>query len=369
MRILFDARHIAAQYTGLGRYTASLLQALLETYTRPGLELEVLLHDGVDWSGNFHHASIAGFAARGRCVISRAPAAPISLRQQWSMARWVNARGGDAYFYPHFDPPLGVRMPMTFVVHDLLPLVVRDYVQRLAWAKRLYFAQIIRAAVRRARHCFTVSRTTREDVLGLVGDRFAAKVSYAYEAPVLAPVDARAAGLPAGVTRPYLFYVGDRRPHKNLPRIIGLFRLLRERHGYPGTLVIAGSTRNYGTDVDALIGQSADIRVLGNVSDTELGALYAGTDALVFLSEYEGFGLPVVEAARYDRPMILSDGGSLAEIAPADACVLPRTLGLEAAAARAAAYLRPGRALDHSAYLAGFSWEHTARVLFPDAYA
>jgi glycosyltransferase involved in cell wall biosynthesis len=372
MRLLFDARHVAGEYTGLGRYTASLLRTLLETRTARDCEIDVLIHRGVDWSGNGAFRAIERLARAGRCTLQEVPAPPISLQQHWSVSRWLDRRGGDHYFYPHFDPPLGTRIPTSFVVHDVLPLAVRDYVRRLGWAKRRYFAGMIRAAVHRSRHCFAVSETTRADIVRLLGGRHENKVRVAYEAPVLGASDGEATRLPEGVgDQPFLLYVGDRRPHKNVERIVDLYRLLREAHGYGGQLVLAGSTRNHRTDVDAHIGGDAGIRVLGNVTDAALEALYRATDALVFLSRYEGFGLPVLEAARHGRPMLLSDGGSLAEIAPPGACVLPLAMPLAAQAESAARYLEAARRSppNHDAYLARFSWERVTRTIFPEAYA
>lgn len=369
MKLVFDARHIGQPFTGLGRYTASLLCALLDSADAPGLSVEVLLHQGPDWADNLHYRGLHQRVHEGHCRVQWVDVPPFSLRQHWAMAKWVNHGSGDVFFYPHFDPPIGVSLPTVFVVHDLIPLLVPGYVQRLAPAKRWYFRQMIRLAVRRAQRCIAVSETTRADVLRLVGPGLASKVSVAYEGPVLGRAGALPdppAGLP--VTGPYLLYVGDRRPHKNLQRVIDLHAALRRTHGYAGRLLLVGSRQNYGFDVDAYLAGRDDVQVLGNVSDADLLALYAHCDALVFLSAYEGFGLPVVEAAQFDRRMILSDGGALPEIAPPNALILPRDLPVEAAAQCAADYLSNACPIDNAGFNARFSWESAARAIFPFAY-
>lgn len=367
MKLVFDARHIGQPFTGLGRYAASLLGALLDSADAPGLAVDVLLHRGPDWAGNFHFQALRRHIDAGRCQLRWVDVPPFTLRQHWALARAVNQGGGDLYFYPHFDPPLGVTLPTVFVVHDLIPLLVPGYVQRLAPAKRWYFRQMIRLAVRRAQRCIAVSETTRDDVLRLVGARLADKVSVAYEGPVL-DRSAAAAATAVPVDGPYLLYVGDRRPHKNLRRVIDLHAALQHDHGYGGRLLLVGSRQNHGFDVDAYLAGRPGVAVLGNVSDAELLALYARCDALVFLSAYEGFGLPVVEAAQFDRRTILSDGGALPEIAPPSALVLPRDLPVDAAAARAADYLTRPQTIDHTQFNARFSWERAARSIFPSAY-
>ncbi len=57
------------------------------------------------------------------------------------------------------------------------------------------------------------------------------------------------------------------------------------------------------------------IRFLGPISETDLPALYSGAMAFVFPSEYEGFGLPVLEAMACGAPVVCSNTSSLPEVA------------------------------------------------------
>lgn len=366
MKLIYDARPIALEFTGLGRYTASLLRALLDSPRRAGLEIDVLIDRDCD-RNNMHYRALQADLERGACRLQVVDAPPISFRQHVAVARWVNRQGADRYFYPHFDMPLGIKIPTAFVVHDLIPLLVDGYVQSLGFAKKLYFQQMLRHHVAGAQACYAVSATTRRDILDLVGERWADKVQVACEGPVLADAGG-AIGSPP-LNPPYLLYVGDRRPHKNLRRIVDIFKLLRDRHGYRGQLALAGSRRNFDFDLDAYIADRADISVLGNVSDAELLALYAHTDALLFLSAYEGFGLPVVEAARFHRKIVLSDGGSLPEIAPPGACQIPRSLATDAAAEQIAAYLADPTQPELSDYNRRYTWRRAVDAIFPETLA
>jgi glycosyltransferase involved in cell wall biosynthesis len=369
MKIVFDARPMASQFSGLGRYTGSLLSALLDSYTNSSIEVIALLDSKHHWDDNLHFSSLTGYLKSGGCSVVYVDAPSISLKQHFTVSKAVKRIKPDYYFYPHFDLPFGIEANTTFVIHDLIPLIVPGYVQSYAWAKRLYFKQMIKHGVMNAARCVAVSETTRKDVLDVVGDRFANKVDVVYEGSVLGSSNDVGHHKPViGVDMPYLLYVGDRRPHKNLPRIVDLFIKLKDFHDYPGQLVLAGSKQNYGFDLDKYIEGRSDIKVLSNVSDNQLIDLYRSTDALIFLSEYEGFGLPVVEAARFGRKMILSDGGSLPEIAPEDACILERYLSLEEAANRAASYLAQNTLPSYMDYNDRFSWEKSARAIFPYAY-
>lgn len=369
MKLVFDARPMANQFSGLARYTGSLLDSLLSTATNDNVEFIVLLHSKYDWNVNFHFHKLTTYERSGRCSIVFADAPPISMRQHLSVRSVVNKLRPDHYFYPHFDLPFGIESKTTFVIHDLIPLIVPGYIQKLAWLKREYFRHMVKHSVEHSDRCIAVSNTTRDDIINVVGCQYADKVEVAYEGPVL--VQSEHGGNSERTTvveEPFLLYVGDRRPHKNLQRVLDLFIRLRDFHGYMGRLVLVGSTRNYGIDLDRIIEGRPDVLALGNVTDAQLQALYEKTDSLVFLSEYEGFGLPVVEAARFGRKMVLSDGGSLAEIAAPGACILNRTMPIDEASRRTAAYLTQNLPIDYTAYNARFSWEIAAKKIFPEAY-
>lgn len=367
MKLVFDARPISQPFTGLGRYTASLLNALLSSSDPKKCEIDIVLDTSGDLKSNIHFESIkSALLARGRSRFCCIPVPAISLRQHFQLAQWINRSGGDHYFYPHFDLPLGVGVPSTFVVHDLIPLKVPGYIRRMSWAKKIYFRNMIRAGLRRAERCIVVSDSTRKDVLELVGGQSSAKIEVAYEGPMLSRSGAIESGEP--MARPFLLYVGDRRPHKNVRRMLDVFVILRERYRYPGCLALVGSTKNYDFDVEKYIADRTDILVVGNVGDAELSWYYQNADALLLLSEYEGFGLPVVEAAFYNRKSVVSDGGSLLEIAPPSACIVRRQLSVSEAAAIIAEYLAQSLELDLSGYVDKFSWSKAAKRIFPMAY-
>jgi glycosyltransferase involved in cell wall biosynthesis len=120
--------------------------------------------------------------------------------------------------------------------------------------------------------------------------------------------------------RRFLLYVGDRRPHKNLRRILELYTGLVKSNCYDGDLIIVGNKTNYDFDVDQYCHDG--VICVGNVEDSKLDLYYRNCDALIFMSKYEGFGLPILEAASRKKRIISSDGGALAEIIPSWAYVI-----------------------------------------------
>ncbi len=366
MKLVFDARHLATPHSGLARYASSILLALLR---RGGWErLEILVPQGLPKGENPHWAPIRD-ALHADVEIRETDIPAIRVAQHARMALLLSgSRYRDhTYFYPHFDLPLLSPLESVFVVHDLLPLVVPEYVQRWPLVKKFYFKHVIRANLARERvRCVAVSHSTRDDVVRLIGGVPPERIRVAYEGPLLAEASAGAwerPGLAALAEAPFLLYVGDRRPHKNLRRMIDAFEVLR-KGGYPGRFLLVGNPANFDFDVDSYIATRPSVVAVPFLPDADLTRLYRKTDALFFLSRYEGFGLSIVEAARFNCRIITSARSSTGEIAPPTALLLDPDAPAEELAVRIAPYLRTRPDLNVEAYLANYSWETSVERIF-----
>lgn len=369
MRIVYDARLVGWPRSGLGRFTGDLLLAFLDSGIRSDVRVFVLAPDLAKSADNEYVRRLEPHVRQGRCVVHPLSTSAISVAQQWTLPRLLRKIGGDLYFYPHFDVPSRVPIPFVFVVHDLTPLKVPGYVRNLKMLKKAYFRSCVTRGLEQSLRCVAVSATTKRDILDEFGAKWASKIDVSYEGSSLDAgcVEHASRSLP-GVGGPYVLYVGTRRPNKNIKFTIDVFAGMR-RLGYTGQLVMAGSTRNFGFEVDRYAAAVGGIRVLGLVTDGQLVSLYANMDSLMFLSQYEGFGLPIVEAAKFGRRMIVSDGGALSEIAPDSACVIPLTSDPVTAAAMAVKYLESTPYhTDLSKYCEVFSWPAVAKTIFREAY-
>lgn len=365
MRLLYDARHAAFEFTGLARYATSLLEALIRAPIKSSVDLRVLLFKDKRRAITPAEERLVALLQQYGHTILYVPIPAISLRQHVSIAHTISEIDCDEYFYPHFDLPLGVRCHAQMVVHDLTPLKVPGYITRFGQLKRHYFGAMLQSSLRRADRCIAVSHNTKRDLVELAGHEFSSKIIVAPEGPTAFADLGRA---DASSEPPFLLYVGDRRPHKNLRRIVDLFTALRAAGLYSGELVLAGSTQNFDFDLDRYIQERSGIRVLGKVAEDELGALYRRADAILFLSTYEGFGLPVVEASQYGKKIVISDTPALMETAPSWALVLPNAQRVADAAQRVGTYLRSPYDADVEGYLAHHSWSNAARIIFSRAF-
>lgn len=126
-----------------------------------------------------------------------------------------------------------------------------------------------------------------------------------------------AVALATGKQGPYILYVGNLKPHKNVSCLLRAFALLRERRAIPHRLLIVGSDKK-GTSSLALessqLGISDSTDFISGVEQGLLPKVYAGADVLVMPSRIEGFGLPVLEAMSCGTPVVCSNAASLPEV-------------------------------------------------------
>ena len=167
--------------------------------------------------------------------------------------------------------------------------------------------------------------------------------------------------------QPYFFFPAKIWPHKNHAMLLRAFERFRRSHaGYRKfSLVLSGHPR--GWEALAAGQDSTAVSHLGFVSRDELSLLYRNAAALVFLSLYEGFGMPVLEAFGLQCPVLCSHSASLPEIAQ-DAALLVDPNDADAAA-RAMASIISDEKLRASLVEKGkkryqeFSWERSALIL------
>lgn len=302
LRLTIDAR---AWKTGLGTYTLNLLRAMR----------------GLD--GQFRTKAIvpreAVEAVSGLCDETCVVDAPIyGLREQFLVAR--AARGSDLLHVPHYNIPITYRGPMVVTIHDLTH-VTHPAFGRTA-KSRLYARPIMKMAVKKASQVFTVSEHSRRQIVERL-DAPAEKVTVTYPgvSSQFRPVErtsARARVRTAlQVERPYLLFVGNLKPHKNLKTLIRAFALLHARHRIEHLLVVLGSDRKNGQAVLEECNKpelNGAVRNIPWAPQELMPHLYSAADSFVMPSTSEGFGSPVLEAMACGTPVACSNATSLPEV-------------------------------------------------------
>ena len=115
-----------------------------------------------------------------------------------------------------------------------------------------------------------------------------------------------------------MLFVGTLEPRKNLQRCLEALAKLQMENFESPRLVIAGGR---GWKMEPLersvtaLGLEQQVEYVGSADDNELSTLYAGCNFLLFPSLYEGFGLPIIEALSFGKPVITSNVSSMPEVA------------------------------------------------------
>lgn len=354
MPIVLDARTATDHFPGIGRYVVNLARALKSI--APDLDLTLLCDPNAPAS----RLTLPDLPTVA-CAVS-----PFSIKQQWIVPRQLRDINATFYHSPYYLMPYRPGVPTVLTAHDLIPQVYPRYYTP---AQRLVFRWAHGLALRTARITVAVSAATRTDLIQRLGAR-ADRVVVIPEAadPHFAPQPAAALQAVRDqyhLPDRYLLYFGSNKPHKNLARLVTAFSKLEFRiQNSELHLVIAGSWDTRYPEAKQLAAGNDRIRFLGPVREADLPALYGGALAFVFVSEYEGFGLPPLEAMACGTPVIAGNTSSLPEvIGDAGLLVDPRDVNAIAAAlerivsdSALQADLKQ-RSLDRAA---AFTWERTA---------
>ncbi len=314
MRIAIDARKL--HDFGIGTYIRNLVHELAEI--DPATEYVLFARPG----------DLTEIAATGRNVRGIAePARPYSFGEQLRLPLACRRAHADLFHAPHYVLPPLITGPTVVTIHDCIHLRFPQYLpSRAAW---VYAHAMIRLAARKATRILTVSEASKRDILHYTGVR-ADKVVVVHnglDARFATPPDAEALERVRqrfDLGHPFVLYVGNIKPHKNLERLIEGFALARA--GGPDDLrlvLIGDEISKYPALRQSVHRHRLDkhVRYFGFQPAATLVAFYRLARAFVFPSLYEGFGLPPLEAMANLTPVVTSNLSSLPEVV-GDAAVL-----------------------------------------------
>jgi glycosyltransferase involved in cell wall biosynthesis len=187
--------------------------------------------------------------------------------------------------------------------------------------KGTFFRSATRTALRRATRVIVPSKATRDELVRVL-DADSTKIDVAYHGVdqdvFHVPTDADKARVAArlGLRGPYVAFLGQLEPRKNVPNLIrGWARAVHWRDD-PPALVLAGGS-GWDEDVDAAIAEvPSHLRVLrpGYLRFADLPGYLGGATVVAYPSHGEGFGLPVLEAMACGTPVLTTHRLSLPEV-------------------------------------------------------
>ncbi len=316
IRIGIDARFYGPKQKGLGRYVQKLVENL-EKCSPDKYQFIIFLRKE-NWSeyqpGNPNFKKVlADYKWYG-------------LKEQILMPWKIRQAKIDLMHFPHFNIPLFYSGPFVVTIHDL---ILKRFPTRqvstlgpfLYWLKKLAYHLVIYSAIKRARKIIAVSNYTKEDILRYFRVN-PDKIEVIYEGSpmVVSPVPDTDILRKINIKRPYLLYVGNAYPHKNLEQLVWAFEKLTKDYQKNLHLVLVGELDYFYKRLqDSLKKRPMQIshqRIIFTdfVSDEDLAVLYQNASLYIFPSLCEGFGLPPLEAMTYRLPVVCSEAACLPEV-------------------------------------------------------
>ncbi|EKE16281.1 MAG: glycosyl transferase, group 1 [uncultured bacterium] len=311
-RIGIDARFFGSAGKGLGRYTQKLIENL-EKIDRENDYFVFLRKENfeeyVSKADNFKKI-LADYRWYG-------------FGEQFLLPLVFLKHKLDLVHFPHFNVPIFYRKPIVVTIHDLIllhfpTLKGTTLSPLLYWIKFLMYKIVINSAIKRAKKVIAVSEFTKNDILKNYKIP-AEKIEVSYEACEnfcsISQKSETEVLKECGIIKPYILYVGNAYPHKNLETLIKSFKLLRLENPQLN-LVLVGKEDYFYLQIKNFVQKEAIDGIIfpGFVPDRDLDMVYKNSKAYVFPSLYEGFGLPPLEAMAKGVPVVSSDHKCMKEV-------------------------------------------------------
>ena len=310
LHIVIDARRV--RDFGIGTYIRNIARSLSLLDAENQYTLIAHPNDATELAGLGPNFRIAPFGIGDR-----------GLKHNLSFPGFLRSLKASLYHIPLNSVAWAMPRPYVVTIHDLSSLLFpprRDF--RYTLHQQRYRRGVVRAA-----RVIAVSNATRRDlesILHLSDDR----LSTIYSAPDPAftsvrddPAQQRQILDRYSINYPYILYAGTVRVHKNVPRLVEAFAVLRYKlENHPVykdlRLVIIGDELSKNPAVRRAVAHSRienSVRFLGFVPIETLRVFYCAAEAFAFPTLYEGFGLAPLEAMSCGAPVVASDLPSLVE--------------------------------------------------------
>ncbi|MCP4535972.1 MAG: glycosyltransferase family 4 protein [Chloroflexi bacterium] len=372
MKIVINGWFWNSPTTGSGQYTHHLVKALSTLDADLQIILIIPTDKEQDARGKTQETTIPA-----SCILHPVPCSRSNLGKVWFeqvlFPRACRRLDADLAHVPYWAPPIRPSVPTIVTIHDLIPLLLRDY--QGSPLVRFYTALVSRTA-QNAALTLTDSKASRRDIIAHLGlpDEYVRVIYLATdEGYALAPApDDATVRARYGLPEQYVLYLGGFDVRKNIATVLRTYRWAGPLIGGECPLVIAGKLPGqdsaFAPNPRRLAQEQAVeqfVHFTGFVDEADKPAIYRGATAFIFPSRYEGFGLPPLEALACGTPVVGSDVSSIPEVVGNAGVLLPP----DDAEGMADALVQLSTDKEFHAELsrravaqaARFSWERTAR--------
>jgi len=225
----------------------------------------------------------------------------------------------DILFSAGMTAPLICPVPSVLVIHDLQHVLQPQNFPR---GYLLFLKTVIHLSVRAADGIVTISRKVRDDILKFyrIPSGEIAVIHHGVDKDVFFPrgaIEVEAIRGKYDLPERFILYAAASLPHKNHARLLEAMRILKERGYRTGLVLIGARDKGYDSIAEKIkkMGLQTEVIFTGWLSFEDIPSIYCASDAFVFPSLNEGFGLPIIEAMACGVPVVCSNIEPLPEVA------------------------------------------------------
>lgn len=326
MRIGFDAKRAFNNNTGLGNYSRFVLHSLKKIDSTTFFCL---------FTTDVNEKRLEEFDAFE--VIKQKRFIPKFLWRSWLIKSSLKKADIDIFHGLSNELPFGIKQSEIKTVVTIHDLIFLRYPHFYSVIDRAIYNFKFKYACHKADKIVAISEQTKQEIIHFYGID-SSKIEVVYQAcnplylnesPIKAQVKTK-----YGLQRDFIVCVGTIEPRKNQLNLIKAFQEIKNE---AVELVIVGRGKAYKKEVERYLAENniTNVKILSDVSNEEVAALYQSALVAVYLPLFEGFGIPILEAICSKTAVLTTDGQCFKE-----------------AGGKAAAYVNPTKINDISSALA-----------------
>lgn len=215
---------------------------------------------------------------------------------------------------PHFIVPLLSSVPLITTIHDMNHVALSN---NYSFIQKIYYNIFLKRKLLNAKSIITVSNFSKKEIIKYLGIA-QEKIHVIYNGVFVnfQPINhfnqekINSVMFKYKLPSKYIFAIGNHKPHKNLERLTEAY----SKGNFKIPLVILTNSHEKLLEIAKNHGKQKDVHFLEFVCEEDFPLIYSMSSAFVYVSLYEGFGLPAIEAAACGVPVIVSHTTSLPEI-------------------------------------------------------